>query len=60
MLVELSIHCAQLVKMQSSRKSVGPPDMSGKIVSGQVTIPRPGLNVRCDFRAKNLADHLKV
>ena len=27
-------------KLQSSRKSVGPPDMSGKIVSGPVTIPR--------------------
>ena len=26
--------------LQSSRKSVGPPDMSVKIVSGPVTIPR--------------------
>ena len=29
-----------LDQLQSSRKSVGPPDMSGKIVSGPVTIPR--------------------
>ena len=30
----------ETIQVQSSRKSVGPPDMSGKIVSGPVTIPR--------------------
>ena len=40
--VQLNVNVSSVIldQKQSSRKSVGPPDMSSKIVSGQMTIPR--------------------